>query len=157
MSEETTEREHGGAVIPYEEYQAAGFNELARDDWIGPEMVANVPIGTSEGTKMLFDSMNPPTYSVDDLDGEPFAVKYFLVSRAEYQDDTEDEPRLGVKITLWNPEGESLATSSAQIARALDFMVSSFGSGPYDPAIQLKFTPAQTKRGRRTFRVEYVD
>ena len=106
---------------------------------------------------MLFDSQNPPLYSVDDLDGEPFAIAHYLVGRAEYQDDTEDESRMGIKIVLWNPDGESLATSSMQIARALDLMVSSFGPGPYDPPIRLKFTPVQTKRGRRTFRVDYVD
>jgi len=145
------------AVIPHSHFQAASFNELARDDWQGPEIVSNIPLGTAEGTRMLFDSQNPPTYSVDELDGEPFAISHYLVGRAEYQDDTEDESRMGIKIVLWNPDGESLATSSMQIARALDLMVSSFGPGPYDPPIRLKFTPVQTKRGRRTFRVDYVD
>ena len=145
------------AVVPHSDFSGASFNDLATDTWTGPEIVANVPLGTPEGTRMLFDSQNPPTYAVDDLDGEPFAIVHWFVSRAEYQDDSEDEPRPGIKIILWNPEGESLATSSHQIARAMDMMVSSFGPGPYDPPIRLKFTPVQTKRGRRTFRVDYVE
>lgn len=145
------------AVVPHAEYVGASFNDLATESWTGPEIVSNIPLGTPEGTRMLFDSQNPPTYSVDDLDGEPFAIAHWFVSRAEYQDDSEDEPRPGIKIILWNPEGESLATSSHQIARAMDMLVASFGAGPYDPAVKLKFTPAQTKRGRRTFRVDYAD
>jgi hypothetical protein len=157
MAEEVKKEAGQLAVVPHSDYAGGSFNELASESYVGPDIVANIPIGTPDGTKMLFDSQNPPTFSVDDLDGEPFAIKYWFVSRAEYQDDSEDEPRLGVKIILWNAEGESLATSSHSIARAMDMLVASFGQGPYEPAIKLSFTPVQTKRGRRTFRVDYVD
>ena len=157
MADEVKKETGQLAVVQHSDYAGGSFNELASESYAGPDIVANIPIGTTEGTKMLFDSQNPPTFSVDDLDGEPFAIKYWFVSRAEYQDDTEDEPRMGVKIILWNEEGESLATSSHSIARAMDMLVASFGQGPYDPAIKLSFTPVQTKRGRRTFRVDYVD
>ena len=155
MAEETTSGNQGVIAAHYDgEHPGKQLADMLREDWEGPTRICTFNMDAPETAQLALKSINAADVDVDDLDGDAFMVRHYLIERTVYQDDDEDEGRVGFKIVLYNPDGVTMVTSSNQIARALDILVSTLGPGPWDPPLGLKFERVQTKRGRQTFRVE---
>lgn len=124
---------------------------LSEDTYVGPPLMTNVDVSNLEGRQLIQQASKPSRVRDDVLNGEVFAVKYWIVEAGQLPDKETGEPVHVAHLTLIDPDGRMLKFCSRAVLRAFDRIRMFHGDGPYDPPIGVAAEHVITANGNRTY------
>jgi len=154
MSNTKEETPEETVVVVPKHYSKHSLKRIIAPDYTGPRMIASFDSDHIASVQMVVAATQAPTFRGEELGGEFFPVVNWVITPAEYEGKDGEDDQLGVRLTFFNHDGETLSVGSEAVVRAWEALVSMKGNGPYDPPILLGLEPIINKNQRRTYRVK---
>jgi hypothetical protein len=126
-------------------------------DYAGPSQLSAVDLTTREGKRVVLNSKTRCTFLADDLQGRVFRLHAWYAERRHFKDDATGEDRIGVSVTLIDPDGQTVRFGSEAVMRALDDIRSLYGNGPWKEPLFLRIDKYKTRNGRQSYAIQEID
>ena len=123
----------------------------------GPAILTNIDTTTEAGKRLLLQSTQDPDVRLDALDGEVFALAYWIAQPSEFMDPDSGEIRQMCRITMFSENGVMTACGSWSVARFLTMLLRIEGPGPWGEPINIRFHNSVRGDGKRTYTCERVE
>ena len=123
-------------------------------DYSGHPVLSSIEADDDNMLKLAVAAQAVPDFKGDTLGDGYFSMRHWMIEAVEYEDKETKEPRPGVRITLFDPKGRTLGSSSEALVRALDTIIRIKGDGPYDPPILIGLKPVTLGSGNRSYSVK---
>lgn len=101
----------------------------------------------------VFAADDSATREPDQHRTEPFYLVSWAAKKVMIAQPDGAAPTAGVRVTLIDPDGETLAFVSMGVALSLDTIRTLRGDGPYEPPIPITVTETKTRMGRRLWKL----
>lgn len=125
---------------------------------LSPEHNGQLAIGSFDPTdpanlQKAVEADLPADYDRTELEGQIITCQHWFARYAENIASEGEEPRPGVRVTIWTPDGERFTFAGVIAVKCWERIVSLIGPGPYDPPLRLTVQSFQLKNGRHTYGV----
>lgn len=111
---------------------------------------------TNEAQKMiLIRALQQADKDIDSIINQPVRITDFLAYDCPFSVAGSGEIVNGVRVVLILDNGETVGTASKGIFDSLRMLIGVLGMGPWHPGLGVVVRQITTRRGRRTYQLEY--
>lgn len=110
---------------------------------------SNLPVGDNGSLSLQMKLTGPSDLRTEDVLDCVFSLAFWMVRPAEFVNEETGEVTTGVRVTLADPAGKTLAAASLGVYDSLCRLVSFAGPGPYTPPVPIMLREVRTRHGRK--------